>query len=136
MRFHAFALIIVPILSGCGSAETGPETAPTRVEASVGPKDDRSEPHRQRIEKIREIVARQYDVNPRELDSEKPLLAYGDELNVVEVVMEIEETYRITIPDDRIMDKAAVGSVGIHKDLSIRKLADVVEAIQTGRGAR
>jgi acyl carrier protein len=57
----------------------------------------------------------------------RPLLEYGDELNVVEIVMTLEEKYHVKIPDERFMNKAARGSVGIHKDLTTAKLVGIVQ---------
>lgn len=83
--------------------------------------------------KVREIVARQFGVKPSNLDMNRPLEKYGDELDVVEAVMSIEESYSIMIPDERIMDKRAKGSVGIHKDLSTAKLVEIVTELITSK---
>jgi acyl carrier protein len=82
------------------------------------------------LEDVKQIVARQYDLSVEQLDVNRPLLEYGDELNVVELVMTLEERYRVTIPDERIMDKAAKGSAGIHKDLTTAKLVEIVKREQ------
>jgi acyl carrier protein len=86
------------------------------------------------IEKwLRVYVAKQYDLDPTKIDSKTPLISYGDELNAVEVVMEVEDKYDITIPDELFMDKNANESVGLYKDLTILKLVDMIERLKTDK---
>lgn len=59
------------------------------------------------------------------LDSQKPLGAQGaDDLDIVEIIMAVEEAFKVEIPDSAIGKKPEE----ISKTLSIQKLADIVAA--------
>ena len=65
-----------------------------------------------------------------QLDVAKPLVAQGaDELDIVEIVMAVEEAFKVEIPD------AAIGeNVGeISKALTIQKLAEIVSKQQKSK---
>jgi acyl carrier protein len=79
---------------------------------------------------LKNYVAEQYDLDPAKFDSHTPLVSLGDELNVFEIIMEIEEKYWITIPNDRYIDKNVKGSVGLYKDLSIEKLVKIIQELK------
>lgn len=83
---------------------------------------------RQQVEnRIRELVARELDIVPGEVDIAAPLSKQkvpADELDTVEIVMEIEEAFGIEIPDEDISGPDGKMSA----DLSVRKLAEIVAA--------
>jgi acyl carrier protein len=124
MRFWMALAVAIGGFAGCGPSEQKREKGEARpTHSSVVDKGVIV-----RLEDVRQIVARQFNLNVEQLDVNRPLVEYGDELDVVEVVMTLEDRYRVKIPDERIMDKAARGSAGIHKDLNTAKLARIVQA--------
>ena len=128
----ALPLLCLFAALGC---EPSDRRGPTGVASKRAATEDETSRDKKRIEVIRDIVAKQYDLTADRVGLETPLLDFGDELNVIEVVMDIEERYNIQIPDDRIANKAAQG-VGIHKDLSVVKLAEMVKEIELKRASR
>ena len=83
---------------------------------------------RQQLEnRIRELAAEVLGVAPEEVDVAAPLSKQkvaADELDTVEIVMEIEETFGVEIADADIS-----GPDGeLRADMSIRKLAEIVAA--------
>jgi acyl carrier protein len=72
-------------------------------------------------ERIAEIICGDLGVNKGQLADTTPLAELGyDSLRVVELVMQIEEEYRVTIPDD--------------DPEQIRTFGDVIDAIFRRRG--
>lgn len=74
--------------------------------------------YQQIVERIREIVGNQLDLNAGQVDVDVPLSKQkkaADELDVVEIVMTVEEAFNIEIKDEEA-----------SKDLSVKKLADIV----------
>jgi acyl carrier protein len=87
---------------GCGSSSTGQ----SRV-----------------IDKIQQEVAKILKKDAAQIDVRKPLGVEGaDELDVVEIVMEVEEAFDVSIPDSALGDKPGE----IAKTLTVQKLADIV----------
>ncbi|HLW66877.1 MAG TPA: phosphopantetheine-binding protein [Gemmataceae bacterium] len=122
MRMRILLVFAAATLIGCNATEA----PPGRVGTGSSRRSAGDRGADVRLEDVKKIVARQYEVAVDQLDVNRPLLEYGDELNVIEVVMDLEERYRVEIPDECFMDKAARGSLGIHKGLTTARLADIV----------
>ena len=91
----------------------------------VAPAQSASSDYQRILEKISGIVGKQLDLNVRDVDVDVPLSKQkkaADELDVVEIIMIVEETFDIEIADEEVG-----GSLGeVSRDLSVKKLADIV----------
>ena len=70
------------------------------------------------VERIRDIVGRQLNLNSGEVDIDVPLSKQkkaADELDVVEIIMNVEDAFNIEIKDEEV-----------SRDVSVKKLADIV----------
>jgi len=77
----------------------------------------------QLAERVRQEVAKILKKDPSQIDIQKPLGIQGaDELDIVEIVMAVEERFKVEIPDSALGQK----SDKISKDLTVQKLADIV----------
>ena len=77
------------------------------------------------IERVKAVVAKSLKTNSAKLDVQKPLARQEikiDELDLVELVMAIEEEFKVEIPDTSLDGKPA----DVVKTLSIEKLAQIV----------
>ena len=75
------------------------------------------------VEKVRQEVAKSLKKEVAQMDVRKPLGVQGaDELDIVEIVMAIEEAFKVEIPDSAVGEKPDE----IAKTLTIQKLADIV----------
>jgi acyl carrier protein len=80
------------------------------------------------LAKVCEITSEQMGVNASRVTGQTSLADLGaDELDVVELVMELEDEFKITIPDDAIAkvsgnDKSEIDA----KKLTMAKLAEIV----------
>jgi acyl carrier protein len=75
------------------------------------------------VDRVRSEVASILGKKADEIDISKPLVAQGaDELDIVEIVMAVEEAFKVEIPDSVIGEK--IGEVS--KTLTVEKLAEVV----------
>ena len=87
--------------------------------SNVRPRETAPSPEYQRIvERIRDIVGKQLDLNASEVDIELPLSQQkkgADELDVVEIIMMVEEEFNVQIKDEEVA-----------RDVSVKKLADIV----------
>ena len=135
-RLAAATLLALTCLAAAACNRPGDTTTPTppanRPTAAGNPgASARQQPipaDRQQLEnKIRDLVAEVLQVTPDEVDVSAPLSRQkvaADELDTVEIVMEIEEAFGIEIRDEEIS-----GPDGeLLKDLSVKKLADIVAA--------
>ncbi|HEX7176615.1 MAG TPA: hypothetical protein VF240_15225 [Pyrinomonadaceae bacterium] len=118
------ASVLAPLLqAGCGSAPPHrPSESKPRV---VAPAQSASSDHQRIVEKISAIVAKQLDLEVREVDVNVPLSKQkkaADELDVVEIVMNVEDAFGIEIKDEEIGESLEV----VSRDLSVKKLADIV----------
>lgn len=115
-------------LLGCG----GPTPVPSPVRSPV-PSATRSIDSDKPIDQVRKIVAELFGVDPSKV---KPTTTMGDlgadDLDFVELVMELEEAFDITIEDSDLEKGAGTPEflVGMKK-ISIQKLAEIVEARKT-----
>lgn len=72
------------------------------------------------VEPVLVLVAKVLNTQAGKLDVNKPLLAQGaDELDVVEIVMSVEEEFKIEIPDEELEEK----NQEPIKNLNIKKIA-------------
>jgi acyl carrier protein len=79
----------------------------------------------QTVTKIREIVANKLEVDPKTIDIDIPLSKQkspADELDAVEIILDIEDAFKIEIKEDEVGGSAP----GLPDRLSVRKLADIV----------
>jgi acyl carrier protein len=75
------------------------------------------------VDKVRSEVAKILKKEPSQIDVTKPLVALGaDELDLVEIVMAVEEAFKIEIPDSVIGEKPN----DVSKTLTVLKLAEIV----------
>jgi acyl carrier protein len=77
------------------------------------------------VERIRAIVGTQLNINAGEVDVDLPLLKQkkaADELDLVEIIMNVENTFNVEIKDDEVGESLEE----IGKNLSVKKLADIV----------
>jgi acyl carrier protein len=116
--------VLVALLSasGCETRKSPPRTAATGA-TSVA-----STPSSATIERVRKIVSEQMGVS---LDKIMPTTSLGDlaadELDFVELIMELEESFSITISDDKA--EALTGNADWQKgmnNVTIEKLSTLV----------
>jgi acyl carrier protein len=75
------------------------------------------------VEKVRLEVAKSLKKDAAQINVGKPLGVQGaDELDVVEIVMAVEDAFKVEIPDSAVGEKLDE----IAKTLTIQKLADIV----------
>ena len=104
----SLALMLCLFLIGCGDSK---QSQPAQQQ---GPSV---------VDKVRSEVALILGKKADEIDISKPLVALGaDELDIVEIVMAVEEAFKVEIPDSVIGEK--IGEVS--KTLTVEKLAEVV----------
>jgi len=111
-RIHAsivLATLLHPLfLAGCGRSESVP-SAPLNQQ--------------QLVESVRSEVAKILKKETSQVDVTKPLAALGaDDLDVVEIVMALEEKFKVEIPDSTLGDKPD----DVGKTLTVQKLAEIV----------
>jgi acyl carrier protein len=75
------------------------------------------------VERVRAEVATILKKDSKQIDVTKPLVAQGaDELDIVEIVMAVEEVYKVEIPDSAIGKDIRE----VSKTLTVQKLAEIV----------
>jgi acyl carrier protein len=92
--------------------------------ATTGSKVDRSVDAKL-LEQVRKIAADILRVKPRDIAVDAPLSKQkfrADDLDMVEIVMALEEAYKIEIPDNEL----GRDSKEIVSSMSVRKLAEIV----------
>lgn len=86
-----------------------------------------SQPAQQTVDRVRSEVATILKKDSAQIDVVKPLVAQGaDELDIVEIVMAVEEAFKVEIPDSAVGEN--VGEVS--KTLTVQKLAEIVSRQQ------
>ena len=119
----AIALITLSIFSGCGN-KPSPQTSNLKHEGDKTTQSVSSD-YEQILNDIRNIVARQLKLETSAIDVDAPLSKQkiaADDLDGVEIIMAIEETFNIEIRDDEVSNPEGK----LKDDLSVRKLADIV----------
>ena len=82
-----------------------------------------SQPAQQTVDRVRSEVATVLKKDAAQIDVTTPLAAQGaDELDIVEIVMAVEEAFKVEIPDSEVDEN--VGEVS--KTLTVQKLAEIV----------
>ena len=77
------------------------------------------------VARVRSEVAAILKRDASQIDVTKPLAAQGaDELDTVEIVMAVEEAFKVEIPDRGIGEKID----DVSKTLTVEKLAEIVSA--------
>ena len=86
-----------------------------------------SQPPSQTVDRVRSEVATILNRDTAQIDILKPLVEQGaDELDIVEIVMAVEDAFKVEIPDSTIGEN--VGEVS--KILTVQKLAEIVSTQQ------
>ena len=81
----------------------------------------------QTVERVRSEVATILKKDLIQIDVAKPLVAQGaDELEIVEIVMAVEEAFKVEIPDSAISEIIEE----VSKTLTVQKLAEIVSTQQ------
>ena len=113
MRILASAILVALLwCTGCGSKP-----------ASQAQPAAQDQPEVQTVERVRSESAKILGKEAAQIDVAKPLVAQGaDDLDIVEIVMAVEEAFKVEIPDSAIDNNAAEGS----KTLTVQKLAQIV----------
>lgn len=122
-------ITILSLLSGCGNKASSQNSnlkpggdKPSRT----FPSDDE-----QILSGIRNIVAKQLSLDTSAIDVDAPLSKQkvtADELDVIEIIMKVEETFKIEIRDEEFSYPE-----GHLEDVSVRKLAHIVIGKKKGR---
>ena len=82
------------------------------------------------LEQVRKIAADILQVKPRDIAADVPLSKQkfrADDLDMVEIVMALEEAYKIEIPDNEL----GRDNKEIMATMSVRKLAEIVARKQS-----
>lgn len=89
-----------------------------------------SRPARPTVEGVRSEVAKVLKKDAAKIDVAKPLVAQGaDELDIVEIVMALEETFKVKIPDGALGKTVGEAS----KTLTVQKLTEIVSTQQKAK---
>lgn len=63
-------------------------------------------------ERVRQIIAKYLDIAVQRIEPDSPLADLGvDSLAALELVFEIEEEFKVTVPDERLPELATVKAV-------------------------
>ena len=89
-----------------------------------------SQPAQQPIDRVCSEVATILKKDSSQIDVTKPLVSQGaDELDIVEIVMAVEEAFKVEIPDSAIGDNTGE----VSKTLTVQKLAEIVSRPQRAK---
>jgi acyl carrier protein len=111
------------LLSGCGNKSPS-QTSRPKAEGGQ-PAQSASTDDAQILSGIRNIVARQLSLEASAIEVDVPLAKQkvaADELDIIEIIMNVEETFGIQIEDEEV----SLPEGHLQDDLSVRKLADIV----------
>jgi acyl carrier protein len=115
--------LATPAATGCGNK---PPSGGSANNPAADARAQSSRPdNRQVVTEIRDIVAKVLSIEPEAVDVSAPLSkqkAAADELDVLEIVMGVEESFGVEIRDEEITGESGE----ISEDLSVKKLADIV----------
>ena len=118
------------LLSGCGN-KSHSQTSNAKAEGGR-PTQSVSSDDEQIFSGIRNIVAKQLGLDASAIDVDASLSKQkvaADELDVVEIIMNVEETFGIEIRDEEVSNPEG----HLKDDLSVRKLADIVARKKQGK---
>jgi acyl carrier protein len=127
----ALALITtLSLLSGCGNK---PPTQPSNSKAEGDKLTQSGSPNDEQIlSGVRNIVARQLSLDGSAIDVGAPLSKQkvaADELDVVEIIMSVEETFGIEIQDEEVSTPKG----NLSDVVTVRRLADIVARKKKGK---
>lgn len=65
------------------------------------------------FDKVREIIAKQLDIDPEKITMESNLIEdlHADSLDIVELVMDMEQEFDVEIPDEVLPKVKTVGDI-------------------------
>jgi acyl carrier protein len=116
-------IIALTFLSGCGYNSSFQNSSP-KAESSKASLPV-SLDNENILSSVRNIVAKQLSLDAGAVDVDLPLSkqkAAADELDVVEIIMNIEDTFGIEIKDEEV----GTAKGNFQDEVSVRKLADIV----------
>jgi acyl carrier protein len=130
----ASAIVTLALATDLGCSRTEHHDSAVSNAADARPSNPSNESVDEIRSKIRRIIAEQLGVAEDSFSLSDSLMSKlgADELDIVELVMEIEDVFRITIPDDAIVDPVAEVSTGIPAGFSGNDLVRIVTSLQTG----
>ena len=121
IRLAMTLIAAASLLSGCG---TFSQTSNSKAQGDK-PTRSASSDYEQILSGIRNIVAKQLNLDASAIDVNVPLSKQkvaADELDVIEIIMSVEETFDIEIKDEEVSNPEG----HLKDDLSVRKLVDLV----------
>jgi len=65
------------------------------------------------FEKVRDIIARQLDIDPATITAESRLVEdlKADSLDIVELIMDLEQEFDVEIPDEELPNVHTIGDI-------------------------
>ena len=124
IRLAIALLAACSLLSGCGNKSHSPTSNP-KADGDKQKTQSVSSDYGQILSGVRDIVAKQLSLEASAVDVDVPLSKQkvaADELDVVEIIMNVEETFGIEIKDEEV----SLPEGQLQDDLSVRKLVDIV----------
>jgi acyl carrier protein len=124
IRWAVALTITLSLFAGCDS-KSRPQTSAPKTEGA-GPSQTASSDAGHILSGVRGVAAEQLKLEPGAVDVDAPLSKQkvaADELDLVEIIMKVEERFRVEIRDEEVSNPA-----GQLKDLSVRRLTDIVAA--------
>ena len=68
------------------------------------------------FEKVRDIIARQLDIDPATITAESRLVEdlKADSLDIVELIMDLEQEFDVEIPDEELPNVHTIGDIVVR----------------------
>jgi len=123
IRLAVALITTLSLLSGCDN-KSHSRTSNPKADGDK-PTQSVSSDYEQILSEVRGIVAKQLTLDASAVDVDAPLSKQkvaADELDVVEIIMNVEESFGVEIKDEEISNPEG----HLKDDLSVRKLADIV----------